>query len=120
MLIEKTGRACEEALKASSQGWHSGENTYLPFVKYYLETILSAYEDFSQRLEPAWDRRRNKSDRIRNLFQNSSAEWSKKGIRERFPDISIAMIELTLARLLAEGGILKAGTGRSTAYIRRH
>lgn len=129
LLIEKTSPALEEKFGASSQGWHSGGNTYLPFVRYYLETILRAYEDFAERLEPAWDGRRNgqingrqagqrnKSDRIRYLFRNPAEKWTKKAISAWCPDISIAMIEWTLARLLAEGCIRKVGSGRSTAYV---
>ena len=36
MLIEKTKETYYEALQASSVGWHEGENSYEPFVKYYL------------------------------------------------------------------------------------
>ena len=36
MLIEKTKETYYEALQASSVGWHESENSYEPFVKYYL------------------------------------------------------------------------------------
>ena len=40
MLIEKTKETYYEALQASSTGWHEGENSYEPFVKYYLGIML--------------------------------------------------------------------------------
>ena len=40
MLIEKTKETYYEALQASSVGWHEGENSYEPFVKYYLGIML--------------------------------------------------------------------------------
>ena len=43
MLIEKTKETYYEALQASSTGWHEGENSYEPFVKYYLGIMLKAY-----------------------------------------------------------------------------
>lgn len=35
----------------SSSDWYEGKNDYFPFVKYYLEVILSAYKEFSSRVE---------------------------------------------------------------------
>lgn len=40
MIIEKTKESYYEALQDSSTNWHEGQNSYLPFVKYYLEVIL--------------------------------------------------------------------------------
>ena len=42
MLIEKTKETYYEALQASSTGWHENENSYEPFVKYYLGIMLKA------------------------------------------------------------------------------
>ena len=118
MIIEKTKETYYEVLQESSQGWHTESNSYLPFVKYYLEITLRAYKDFSERVEQAWDENLSKSDRIRNLFEHSIEKWSKKKIQALYPDISIAMIELTLGSLLSEGKIIKIGASKNTAYIR--
>jgi len=64
------------------------------------------------------DENLRKSERIRNLFEDSIEKWSKKKIQARYPDISIAMIELTLGSLLSEGKIIKIGASKNTAYIR--
>ena len=44
MLIEKTKETYYEALQACSTGWHEGENSYEPFVKYYLGIMLQGNE----------------------------------------------------------------------------
>ncbi len=51
MLIEKTRETYYEALQASSVGWYDGENNYEPFVKYYLDILLKAYNEFENRVE---------------------------------------------------------------------
>ena len=51
MLIEKTKETYYEALQASSVGWHEDENSYEPFVKYYLGIMLKAYNEFENRVE---------------------------------------------------------------------
>ena len=118
MIIERTKETYYEVLQESSAGWHEGENAYLPFVKYYLEVMLSAYKDFSARVELMQDRSLSKPDRIRRLFANSLQKLSKNMILEKFPDISTSTVEMTLAALVKEGYIIKVGAGKNTAYIR--
>ncbi|MDD2371646.1 MAG: Fic family protein [Firmicutes bacterium] len=118
MIIEKTKETYYEVLKESSQNWIEGNNKYKPFVKYYLEVILSAYKEFSLRVELVQEEGMNKQIRIRQLFNQSLGTLNKKTIQEKYPDISIPTIELALSNLLKEGYIEKIGRGRATAYIK--
>lgn len=95
-----------------------GVDSYLPFVRYYLEVILSAYKEFSARVELMQNRSLSKPERIRKLFESSLQKLSKRMILEKCPDISTSTVEMTLAALLKEGYIIKTGAGKSTAYIR--
>ena len=45
MLIEKSKETYYETLQASSYGWHAGNNSYEPFVRYYLGISLKAYNE---------------------------------------------------------------------------
>ena len=118
MIIEKTKETYYEVLQESSAGWYEGKNAYLPFVKYYLEVILSAYKEFSARVQLMQDRSLSKPERIRRLFANTLQKLSKRLILEKCPDISASTVEATLAALLKEGYIIKIGAGKTTAYIR--
>ena len=118
MIIEKTKETYYEVLQESSAGWYEGKNAYLPFVKYYLEVILSAYKEFSARVQLMQDRSLSKPERIRRLFANTLQKLSKGMILEKCPDISASTIEATLAALVKEGYIIKIGAGKTTAYIR--
>ncbi|MDQ2085341.1 Fic family protein [Herbivorax sp. ANBcel31] len=118
MIIEKTKKAYYESLQNSSIGWHEEENSYYPFVKYLLGVILSAYKEFSSRVELIHDKNLTKPERIRKLFDNSLERLSKKMILERFPDISTSTAEVTLRELVKENYIIKVGAGKNTAYIR--
>ena len=70
MLIEKTKETYYEALQASSTGWHEGENSYEPFVKYYLGIILKAYNEFESRVEHLKYHNLSKPDRIKTVIDN--------------------------------------------------
>ena len=118
MIIEKTKETYYEVLQDSSTDWCAGKNDYFPFVKYYLEVILSAYKEFSARVELMQNRSLSKPERIRALFNSTLLKLSKRMILEKCPDISISTIEITLASLLKEGYIIKTGAGKNTAYIR--
>lgn len=118
MIIEKTKETYYEALQDSSTNWHECQNSYLPFVKYNLEVILSAYKEFSARIELIQDRNLSKPERIRVLFGGTLQKLSKRMILEKCPDISTSTVELTLASLLKEGYIIKTGSGKNTTYIR--
>lgn len=118
MIIENTKETYYEVLQNSSTGWYEGNNSYLPFVKYYLEVILSAYKEFSARVQLMQNRNLSKPERIRVLFDNTLHKLSKRMILEKCPDISTSTAEITLASLLKEGYIVKTGAGKNTAYIR--
>lgn len=118
MIIEKTKETYYEVLQDSSTDWSEGKNDYLPFVKYYLEVILSAYKEFSTRVELMQNRNLSKPERIRVLFANTLQKLSKSMILEKCPDISTSTVEMTLAAFVKEGYIIKTGAGKNTAYIR--
>jgi len=118
MIIEKTKETYYEVLQESSAGWYEGKNAYLLFVKYYLEVILSAYKEFSARVQLMQDRSLSKPERIRRLFANTLQKLSKGMILEKCPDISASTVETTLAALVKEGYIIKIGAGKTTSYIR--
>lgn len=118
MLIEKTKETYYEALQASSTGWHEGENSYEPFVKYYLGIMLKAYNEFESRVEHLKHRSLSKPDRIKAVIDNKVGKITKKEIMELCPDISRVTVERTLTDLVKRGYIAKVGAGPSTGYVR--
>lgn len=118
MLIEKTRETYYEALQSSSVGWHECENSYEPFVKYYLGIMLKAYNEFESRVEYLNNRSLSKPDRIRAIIDQKVGKITKKEIMEVCPDISKVTVERTLTSLVKSGYIAKIGAGPSTAYVR--
>ena len=82
MLIEKTKETYYEALQASSTGWHECENSYEPFVKYYLGIILKAYNEFESRVEHLKNRSLSKPERIKAVIDQKVGKITKKEIKE--------------------------------------
>ena len=120
MIIENTKDTYYEALFESSQGWHENENSYEPFIKYYLGILIKACGEFEDRVEYLKHRKLSKSERIKNIFDNHLGKITKKEILEKCPDISTVTVERTITQLVKDGYILKIGAGRGTAYVKNN
>ena len=118
MLIEKTKETYYEALQASSTGWHENENSYEPFVKYYLGITLKAYNEFESRVEHLKNRTLSKPERIRAMIDQKVGKITKREILDACPDISKTTVERTLTELVKSGYIAKVGSGPATGYVR--
>ena len=118
MLIEKTKETYYEALQASSTGWHENENSYEPFVKYYLGIMLKAYNEFESRVEHLKNRTLSKPERIKAMIDQKVGKITKKEIMDAHPDISKTTVERTLADLVKSEYIAKVGLGPATGYVK--
>ena len=118
MLIESSKDEYYEALRASSNLWHDDENDVKPFVAYILGIVLKAYRELESRVEGLVNAKMGKAERIRAVFSSTLGKITKREILLKCPDISVAMVELTLKAMLDDGSIRKIGNGRTTAYAR--
>lgn len=118
MIVEKTKESYYETLEQSSLGWHEEENSYAPFVRYYLGVILNIYKEFESRVKYISRKGISKVDRLKNVFADRVGKISKAELTTLCPDISVTTIEKALGDFLKEGYILKIGKGRATAYVR--
>ena len=118
MLIEKSKETYYEALQDSSSDWHKNENSYIPFIKYYLGIIEKAYNEFESRVKLMQNRTLSKPERIKTVIDEHLGKITKKEIMEICPDISQTTVERTLTELVKEGYIAKVGSGPATGYVR--
>ncbi|SFS43926.1 Fic family protein [Succinivibrio dextrinosolvens] len=105
-----------ETLSASEHGWHEGKEDPVPFIKYLLGTILSAYKDFEERyslVEPKLPA----IDKVRQASMNKIGRFTKQDIRELCPSLSISSVEGALRELVAKGEIKREGKGKNTCYL---
>ena len=115
-LMEESGQAYREALQQSVQGWHEGENDYVPFVRYALGIIAAAYRSFSSQVRALAASGMSKPDRVREIIKGAPEKITKAEILERCPDISAITVQRALTELQKSGEIVKLSGGRYTAY----
>lgn len=114
--IEQTKDLYYDALLQSSQGWMENKNDYMPFVKYILSILLSAYRDFNERVKIWNGKPLTKPQRIADIIKNKLGTITKTEIKEQCPDISEITVQRTLAELTEKGDVVKIGGGRYTKY----
>ena len=106
-----------DALGRAQIGWHEGNEDAVPFIKYLLGTILSAYKDFDDRaalVEP----KLSALETVRRAAANKIGRFTKQDIRELCPALSLSSIEGALRKLVASGELKRENAGKNTCYYR--
>ncbi|MBP3882242.1 MAG: Fic family protein [Lachnospiraceae bacterium] len=105
------------ALLASQNGWHEGEDDPVPFIKYLLGTVLAAYRDFEDRFAIV-ETKRSALEMVRLASRNKIGHFTKQDIRELCPSLSVSSVEGALRKLVASGELKREGSGKNTFYYR--
>lgn len=105
------------ALAQAQTGWHDGSEDKLPFIKYLLGTILSAYKDFQDRFELV-EENLTAIEIVRKATMYKIGRFTKQDIREMCPSLSVSSIEVSLRKLVEAGELKREGGSRSTCYYR--
>lgn len=106
-----------EALGQAQIGWHEGTEDVVPFIKYLLGTILSAYKDFADRFALV-EKKLPALEMVRRASMEKVGRFTKQDIRELCPSLSISSIEGALRKLVASGELKREGSGKSICYYR--
>ena len=106
-----------DALGRSQHGWHEGTEDTVPFIKYLLGTVLSAYKDFGDRFAIV-EEKLPAVEMVRKAAMNKIGRFSKQDIREQCPTLSLSSVEGALRKMVASGELKREGKGKSTYYIR--
>ena len=106
-----------DALGRAQVGWHEGEEDSVPFIKYLLGTILSAYKDFADRFALV-ETKLPALETVRRATMDRVGRFTKQDIRELCPSLSVSSVEGALRKLVASGELTREGAGKKTRYYR--
>ena len=111
-IIEQTKESYYETLLKSSQGWHKGTHNVLPWIEYFLSTILAAYKEFEGRFTRISSGRGTKTDIILSAIDNFIGDFTVSDIAASCPAVSIDMIRHVLKQLKKEDTVKCLKQGR--------
>lgn len=106
-----------DALRQSQTGWHDGLEDAIPFIKYLLGIVLSAYRDFEERFSLV-EKKQSALEMVRQATLHKIGRFTKQDIRELCPSLSVSSVEGALRKLVASGELAREGSGKSTCYYR--
>lgn len=106
-----------QALREAQIGWHEGNENVIPFIKYFLGIVLSAYRDFEDRFFIVADRI-PAIEMVRRATQGIVGKFTKQDILTRCPSLSLSSVEGSLRKLTELGELNRAGSGRASYYFR--
>lgn len=106
-----------DALGKSQDGWHEGTEDPVPFIKYLLGTVLSAYKDFEERFALV-ETKLTAEETVRRATKDKIGRFTKQDIRELCPALSVSSIEGALRKLVESGELKREGSGKSICYYR--
>ena len=107
-----------DALRQSQTGWHDGQENMIPFIKYLLGVILSAYRDFEERFSLV-EKKQPALEMVNQATLHKIGRFTKQDIRELCPSLSISSVESALRRLVASGELVREGSGKNIRYYRK-
>ena len=105
------------SLNDSQHNWHDGNDNKVPFIKYILGTILSAYKDFEERFNLI-ETKKSALEIVREATYIKIGKFTKQDIKELCPSLSISSIEGALRKLIALDEINRVGQGKNICYYR--
>jgi Fic family protein len=108
-----------EALRQSSVGWHTNENSYFPFIENFLSMLYMCYKELDKRFAVVHGKKVTKTARIEATVLNSLTPISKAEICAILPDVSPTTVEAVLGAMVKNGTIRRIGAGRASRYIKQ-
>lgn len=117
--IYKSKNSYYQALYESQRSWHKAEHSVWPWITYFARILVSAYEDFEERVAAARSQSGNKRERVReHILEHAPDEFRRRDIERALPGVSNATVRLVLAELREEGEIEAEGAGRGAKWRR--
>lgn len=107
-----------EALRQSSSGWSTNENSYFPFIENFLSMLYMCYKELDKRFAVVHGKKITKKARIEATVLNSLTPLSKAEICKILPDVSPTTVEAVLGAMVKSGSVKRIGASKTTRYIK--
>ncbi|MDE6730408.1 MAG: Fic family protein [Oscillospiraceae bacterium] len=115
--IAKNKNLYYHVLEQCQQGWTDNTDDPTPFIRYILQTILSAYRDLEERAELVSEKL-PAVETVRRVICQKIGKFTKQDIMELCPALRKASVDKAIRQLVEEKQIIRHGAGRSIFYTR--
>lgn len=116
-IVEQTRDSYYAALRASSEGWHEGAHSMVPWAGYFLGVVLAAYRELDQRL--GISEIPTKAQRVMLAIEQLPDSFTIAEVERACPGVSRPTIKLAMNQLRKAGRIENVRAGRSALWRKR-
>jgi Fic family protein len=117
-LIEQTKESYYDTLYRASQGWHDNSHDPVPWIEYWLSTLLAAYREFEIRIGQLSTGHGSKADIVVTATERMLGSFSISEVEAACPSVSRDWIKAVLDQLKREGRLELIGRGRGARWRR--
>jgi len=119
-LIENQREGYYDALFKSSQGWHEGRHSLVPWWEYFLGVmLLGAYQEFERRTGELTNAHGAKSEMVLSAIKKLPQQFQYADLTRACPNVSRPTIKRVLGKLRDEGEIECIKPGRDAVWEKR-
>ncbi|AFY48641.1 hypothetical protein Nos7524_2821 [Nostoc sp. PCC 7524] len=119
-IVESTKESYYDTLYQSSQNWHQGQHSLLPWWEYFLGVImLSPYREFEQRVGLVSSAKGAKTAMVLDAISNIPGDFSIKDLQERCPTVGIDLIRRILRQERNLGRLECLGRGPDARWCKK-
>lgn len=111
-IIENTKDSYYETLEESSKDWHAGNHYALPFMTYYLSTLLAAYDEFENRADILIKPRGTKTEMVISAINRFKGEFTISDVEKACPVVGRDMIRTVMNKMRNDGKIENLSKGK--------
>ena len=117
-IVERTRETYYEALLQSSQGWHEGRHTLLPWTEYFLGVVTAAHKEFESRVGTLTSARGAKRQMVLDAIAHAYGMFTVADLQEACPTVSVDFIRVLLKKEREAGRVACLGRGPKARWRR--
>jgi len=117
-VVEDSRESYYEALAKSSGGWHEARHDLLPWLDYFLGTLLVAYREFEARVGAVQSPKGAKRELVIDCVRHLPMQFRFADIVRACPVVSRPTIDRALQQLRRSGEIRLLKAGRDAVWER--
>ncbi|MCW5318396.1 cell filamentation protein Fic [Nostoc sp. KVJ3] len=119
-IVERTKESYYDTLYQSSQNWHLGHHSLLPWWEYFFGVlVLSAYREFEQRVGLVTNAKGAKTAMVLDAISNMPFDFSIKDLQSQCPTVGIDLIRRILRLERTEGRLECLGRGPDARWQKK-
>jgi len=119
-MVEETKESYYDTLLQSSQGWHRGRHSVLPWWEYFLGVmLLGAYREFEGRVGLVTSRRGSKTKLALDTIRRFTGDFTVRDVQERCPNIGVDLLRRILREERNAGRVKCLGRGPTAKWRNR-